>query len=113
LWAAAAAGNAEAAKRCEALTALTPGSAPAPDGILEMLEIHGRLAHAFKVVGVNHMLGPQHLAELLQRDAANGYGIMAPSGPEVDGTFFLSSYTTFPTPTPNVAVSQLRLFLAC
>ena len=48
-------------------------------------ELHGRLSHALVAVGASAAarLTLEEAAELLRKDATNGYGIMAPSAPDV------------------------------
>jgi SET and MYND domain-containing protein len=48
-------------------------------------ELHGRLSHALAAVGAPAAaaLSLADAAELLRREGANGYGIMAPSAPDV------------------------------
>jgi hypothetical protein len=49
------------------------------------MELHGRLGHALAAVGASAAAGLtlDEAAELLRKDATNGYGIMAPSAPDV------------------------------
>lgn len=107
LRAAAAAGDAAAAARVGAIAALSApaplpplreeqqgeggsgaptGSGPAAltsEGVVR--ELHGRLAHAVAAVGAPAAasLSLEEAAELLRREGVNGYGIMAPSAPDV------------------------------
>lgn len=103
LRAAAAAGDANAAARLSTITSLsappaalpaepaTDGAAPGGSsggwsaGSTEVRELHGRLSHALAAAGAGPAaaLSVDEAAELQRRDAANGYGIMAPSAPDV------------------------------
>lgn len=102
LRAAAAAGDAVAAERLSTITSLSappalPPQEAAADGSgggshggwaassTEVRELHGRLSHALAAGGAGPAasLSLDEVAELLRRDAANGYGIMAPSAPDV------------------------------
>ncbi len=103
LRAAAAAGDAAAAARLTTITSLqAPPALPSLEaaadgsssgsnhggwsaGSTEVRELHGRLSHALAAAGAGPAaaLSLEEVAELLRRDAANGYGIMAPSAPDV------------------------------
>ncbi|KAL4420349.1 hypothetical protein ABPG77_006156 [Micractinium sp. CCAP 211/92] len=102
LRAAAAAGDAAAAARLTTITSLqAPPALPSLEaaadgsssgsnhggwsaGSTEVRELHGRLSHALAAAGAGPAaaLSLEEVAELLRRDAANGYGIMAPSAPD-------------------------------
>ncbi|KAI7843000.1 hypothetical protein COHA_003333 [Chlorella ohadii] len=96
LRAAGAAGDAAAAARLAGIAALAaPPPLPPQDGSdeaaaaasvsspISLRELHGRLSHALAAVGASPAaaLSLEEVAELLRRDAVNGYGIMAPSAP--------------------------------
>ncbi|GAB4815909.1 hypothetical protein N2152v2_002955 [Parachlorella kessleri] len=81
--AAAQAGTAGAAPRYAALCSLAGGAGPAELGSMEVRELHGRLGHALAAAGAAAALPSlQEVGDLLRKEAINGYGIMAPSGPE-------------------------------
>ncbi|KAL4419948.1 hypothetical protein ABPG75_007046 [Micractinium tetrahymenae] len=108
LRAAVAAGDSDAAARLATITSLSAppvlppsdaadGAAPSSSGggggdglsswsagSTAVRELHGRLNHALAAAGAGPAaaLGVEEVAELLRRDAANGYGIMAPSAPD-------------------------------
>lgn len=98
LRAAAAVGDAAAAARLAGIAALAaPPPLPPQDGEGEaaaaasvssptsLRELHGRLSHALAAVNASPAaaLSLEEVSELLRRDAVNGYGIMAPSAPDV------------------------------
>lgn len=108
LRAAAAAGDAAAAPRLAAILSLVaPTTTACPDACdgpggssssgcsliswsdsrsTELRELHGRLSFALAAAGgavPAVVLSLDEVAELLRRDAANGYGVMAPSAPDV------------------------------
>lgn len=102
LRAAASAGDAAAAARLSAIASLAappplPGTEQQADAAAggstssptAVRELHGRLAHALAAVGAPPTAGLslEETAELLRRDAVNGYGIMAPSAPDVSLCF--------------------------
>lgn len=75
-------GNDASAVRLSALGLLS-GAASACT--LECQELHGRLTHACAAAGLQTsegLLSLQEVGDLLQKDLINGYGIMAPSGPQ-------------------------------
>ena len=77
-------GGGGAAARLAGLASLAapPGAAAAD---VSTRELHGRLSHALVAVGAAPAaaLSLEEVTALLARDAANGYGIMAPSAPDV------------------------------
>ena len=91
---AAAAGDAAAAARCAAIASLAappplPDAEPADGSSLGspvvLQELHGRLVHALAAAAAPAAAGLslEEAAELLRRDAVNGYGVMAPSAADV------------------------------
>lgn len=97
---AAAAGDAAAAARCAAIAGLAappplvphpaeqqsaPGTGSNSSTDVVVRELHGRLSHALAAIGAGPAaaLSPAEAAELLRKEATNGYGVMAPSAPDV------------------------------
>ena len=80
---AAAAGDARSTQRRGQLQQLAPGPARVPVAVTtELQELHGRLAHALAAAGTPQLaagLSVQEVAEMLERDETNGYGILAPA----------------------------------
>lgn len=81
-------GDAAAAARCAQLTSLAPRSGDAaagPDAFsdVQMQELCGRLSHALAAAGAGSAASPifslAEVGALLERDAVNGYGILAPT----------------------------------
>jgi hypothetical protein len=60
-------------------------------------ELHGRLSHGLAAVGAAPAaaLSLAEVADLLRKDEANGYGIMAPSAPDVSRRANNSSLAAF------------------